>query len=309
MKAARVLGMTVFALAGCAAVKDKYQVTPLTVHRVAEPGSPASEQGQPSYLKSAKHYDASGSSDDGVVIDLDSPEIQCMLAPRAPACAARYAANLGSPAAMDQRLLEQRNSFISNSVTLSDNICERHKSAIIANANILNVSLGTLTNIFSGAATVVAPAITKSALSAAAGLSNATRSTVNEEIYVRSLVTTIVRAIDQERSDYLSLIISSMGKSIQEYPVSKAIIDTESYHGRCSFYAGVTKVAAALDQQKESTQQVKQRIGLVKNQLSDAPKLQLSQGQKDAIKQQLTFLTMKLSEAPLAAAQLDSDGQ
>lgn len=164
---------------------------------------------------------------------------------------------------------KHRNQFIRELMDLSDNVCELHEATIISNSNTWNIATGSISNILSGFGSVVGGEATKSALSAGAALSNSTRSLINEEIYTNALATTIVRAIRVKRNEAKISILKNLGESAKNYPTWSAIYDVAEYHRRCSFISGMVEITKALENRKESTEEINYRIQLLRNQISE----------------------------------------
>jgi len=96
---------------------------------------------------------------------------------------------------------------------------------ILGNEAAFNIVTCTLTNGFSGAATIVAGEITKSVLSGAAFFSNAERSLVNETVYKSELVTAVTKKIRETRGtkfDKIRKNLTQKRKADPQYVAVKA---------------------------------------------------------------------------------------
>lgn len=153
-----------------------------------------------------------------------------------------------------------RNVLIGELVTISDRVCSQHQASIIANANTWNVATGTATNLLSALGTVIGGETTKAALAAGAAFSSSSRSLVNEEVYVESVGTTIVRAISVAREKYYSKLKNGMSKSVADYSVTESLRDVQEYHRRCSFYYGLLEISKSLEQRKKTKHEIDSEI-------------------------------------------------
>ena len=122
-------------------------------------------------------------------------------------------------------------------------MCAKHKRSIWGNEAGFNLVTGTLTNIFSGAATVVTGGTGQAALAALALFSNAERSLGNEAVYKNMLIHAIVQKINERRAGLKNTItneiISNASNNYYAYPINVAIIDVLDYHHACSFMSGL----------------------------------------------------------------------
>ena len=164
-----------------------------------------------------------------------------------------------------------RQIVVGDLVALSDQMCAIHKQTIFGNEAAFNISTGTLTNAFSGAATVVGGAGVKAVLAAVAAFSNAERSLVNETVYKSILVPAVTKKIDESRQAKLGIIKENLKKGISDYSLSSAVFDVLEYHQDCSFMEGLQK---ALD---EGTQDKSALDAAKLSQSITAVKLQMDQ--------------------------------
>ncbi|MEV3841392.1 hypothetical protein [Aeromonas veronii] len=134
---------------------------------------------------------------------------------------------------------QQRNIAISALMLTSEEICIKHRRSIYGNEASSNLILGSLTNIFSGAATVVSPTTTKSIFSALSLFTNAERSLVNESIYKQMMVSSIDNKIVSKREELASAISAKMNMPVDAYSVAEAMYDATKFHSRCSFMEGL----------------------------------------------------------------------
>lgn len=152
----------------------------------------------------------------------------------------------------------KRETLISDMIALSDKKCSWYKATVMANANVWNISAGTATILFAGAASVIPHAKTAADFSAAAAATAGIRSLANQEIYADALVTTILRAIDVKREKKFAVI--STGLLADSYSVATAVRDVQTYHDSCSLVAGLVEVTSALDNRKKSRAEVERDI-------------------------------------------------
>lgn len=193
---------------------------------------------------------------------------------------------------------EQRNDLMNEIISLSNNSCELHKAKIIANSNTWNIASGSLTSILSGLGTVVGGETTKAALSAGSAFSNSMRSLVNEEVYVESLATTIVRAIEIKRADKRTIIESRMKDlNISKYSIMDGLRDIEEYHQSCSFIVGILEVSKALENRKKNEGELINKIKLLRDEIKKNKELVADYDSK-IIMNKIEQLELELSNAP-----------
>ena len=165
-------------------------------------------------------------------------------------------------------------------IAISNEMCEAHKRSIWGNEASFNMITSTLTNIFSGAATVVTGGTGQAALAALALFSNAERSLGNEIVYKNMLAHAIVQKITEQRTTLRNSITTNIKassiKNYYDYPINLALNEVIDYHNACSFMSGLELAI------KEGTKDKKpQQITKLENQLSilttqiDARKLYL----------------------------------
>ncbi len=153
----------------------------------------------------------------------------------------------GSPLNPDEKTLcaYQRNILIGNLIAISDGMCEKHMKTILGNEAAVNIITGTLTNAFSGAATVVTGGMSKTILAALAFFSNSERSLFNETIYKSVLVPAIIKKINETRlnvrRDIMAKYETNKNAAYEDYPVNFALADIIKYHQSCSFMVGLQK--------------------------------------------------------------------
>lgn len=154
-----------------------------------------------------------------------------------------------------QKLTEQqaRNAVVQELRSRSNEICDLHKAAILAHNAVFNISLGGLTTLLAGTASVVGSFQAPIFAAGAAG-TNSLRSLVNDEVYARSVAGLIVRAIEKGRLQSWDALSAKLSKPYSEYDIYAAISDAEEFHQTCSFYVGITRISEALENQRGSLQ-------------------------------------------------------
>lgn len=145
-----------------------------------------------------------------------------------------YTANAG-----DKTCKEERNIAISTLMLVSEEMCLKHRRDMYGNEAATNLTLGSFTNLFSGAATVISPTTTKTIFSALALFTNAERSLINETVYKQMLVTAIDKKIVDKRETAAININNKMQKPIEQYSISEAMFDVSRFHNNCSFMEGL----------------------------------------------------------------------
>ena len=150
----------------------------------------------------------------------------------------------------------QRDLVIGDLIGISDGMCDTHVRTIYGNEAALNITAGTFTNAFSGAATVIAGEVPKSVLSALAFFSNSERSLINETVYKSVIVPAIVKKINESRQasrrNILQKYEAYRSGDYKKYPVNIALLDVIEYHQTCSFMFGLQK---ALDEGVQNTKE------------------------------------------------------
>jgi chromosome segregation ATPase len=158
----------------------------------------------------------------------------------------------------------QRNLLIGDLIAISDGMCEKHMKTILGNDATMNIITGTLTNAFSGGATVVTGAGVKTILSALAFFSNSERSLINETVYKSVVVPAVIKKINELRLNERNTIIKKYedkrNADYKDYPVTFALADIIKYHQSCSFMLGLQKALeegtqTAVGQDKPSLEQ------------------------------------------------------
>ncbi|UZE26892.1 hypothetical protein [Pseudomonas asplenii] len=132
-----------------------------------------------------------------------------------------------------------RNQAVQALVLGSENMCVVHRKSIYGNDAAFNITAGTFTNLFAGAATVSTVQTTKSVLSALALLSNAERSLVNETVYKQMLVTAVDKKIVAQREAKASQIANKLKLDYDQYNINQALMDFTDFHNSCSFMNGL----------------------------------------------------------------------
>ncbi|MFT6389443.1 MAG: hypothetical protein ACJAUP_002835 [Cellvibrionaceae bacterium] len=189
----------------------------------------------------------------------------------------------------------KRNNLFEDLITISDRSCARHQAAILAGLNTWNVATGTLSTLFSAVGTVVGGESAKAALAAGAAFTNSTRSLVNEEVYAKSIGTTIVRATISAREKQFAVISKGMREDLASYSVKTGLRDIYNYQNRCSFYYGLLEVTKALDERKRSKSEVEDMISRL-NSKRDAFKA--DGGDVVEINKRIGTLILELEGAP-----------
>jgi len=151
-----------------------------------------------------------------------------------------------------------RNELVQELRSRSNEVCDLHKAAILAHNATFNVTLGGLTTLLAGTASVVGGFQAPIFAAGAAG-TNSIRSLVNDEVYARSVAGLIVRAIEKGRTDSWHALSAKLNEPYNKYDVFEAISDVEEFHQTCSFYVGITRISEALENQKPSREDTQAR--------------------------------------------------
>jgi len=143
---------------------------------------------------------------------------------------------------------QTRNRALNKLMSLSDDMCNVHQANVLSNASAWNVGTGSVTNLLAGIAALGSNSASQANYAAGAVFSNSTRSLVNSEVYMQSLATTVIRAIETLRKERRDAIEQRM-KSDDEvaYSFENGYRDVQEYHQACSFYLGISEVSKAVD--------------------------------------------------------------
>ncbi|HIQ44625.1 MAG TPA: hypothetical protein EYH47_17950 [Pseudomonas oleovorans] len=144
------------------------------------------------------------------------------------------------PAAQRDNCTLARNSTASAIVLASESICLTHRKKIYGNEAAFNITAGTFTNLFAGAATAATAQTGKTILSSLALFSNAERSLVNESVYKQALVYAIDKKIVESRESKANSIYTKLeSQNIDQYSIDRTLVDVYSFHNSCSFMEGL----------------------------------------------------------------------
>lgn len=144
----------------------------------------------------------------------------------------------------------ERNQAVSALVVGSSEMCLAHRRSIYGREAAWNITLGTMTNVFAGAASVVHKESLRPVLAALALFSNSERSLVNETVYKQMLVTAVDKKIVEMRETKLTHIYDMLKQPLDKYTVQEALRDVVEMHSTCSFIDGLQK---ALDEGTQGT--------------------------------------------------------
>ncbi|MBM3503214.1 MAG: hypothetical protein FJX65_05005 [Alphaproteobacteria bacterium] len=171
--------------------------------------------------------------------------------------AAKACAAESKPAGAEAACGASRNAIIAEWIRISDDMCRRHLADVQSTSAVVNVGLSGITTLGSALATVVGSGATPAALSATAAITNSLRSTVNEEVYMRSIVPQLTDRTRTDRAGLGNQIREKMGRDTAYYSIDIAVIDLAEYHASCSFARGLEKVSKALQQPSKETLQAR----------------------------------------------------
>lgn len=132
-----------------------------------------------------------------------------------------------------------RNRLQDNIRTRSDEMCDFHKNAILANKSVFDLSTSVLSAILGTTSSVVGGG-TARFLGAASGAVSSTDAAVTASIYQNLFAAAIIREIDRSRQEFLeNKVMPNRKASTTDYTAEQAILDINEYHMKCSFYRGV----------------------------------------------------------------------
>ncbi len=136
---------------------------------------------------------------------------------------------------------QQRNTAVVALLIQSDEMCQDHIKSIYGNEAAMNIGAGSITNLASGLATVLAAPTTKTALAAVAFFSSAEQSLINETVYKDLLTPAVVKKIREGREAKAAIFVTHFKDEIEKYPVQQALWDVIKYHQTCAFMYGLRK--------------------------------------------------------------------
>lgn len=143
------------------------------------------------------------------------------------------------PAQVATQMKQARNRLGFSLIAHSDAQCEREKGMIYANRAASGGALDFLSSGFSISSTIVGGEQAKSILSGLAGLSTATRTNIDANIYQNQLVSAVTKVMDAERSNILRDLRSRQSQSVSEFSADEVVVVANQYHQACSFQKGV----------------------------------------------------------------------
>lgn len=190
----------------------------------------------------------------------------------------------------------KRNNLMDHLIGLSNQFCGQHKSEIIANAAVTNLTLSSVTTVLGGAGAIFTGATAARVLSGSAATTNAIRSNVNEQIYANMLAGAVIQKIDELREKKRMELNQKRGFGNERYSAWAMLDDVSEYHEACSFYAGLSALA---DKSKRiaTADEIRGRIDALKSQ-RDANDTRINQS---AVSQQ-EKITLQTSNESLAKA-------
>lgn len=212
----------------------------------------------------------------------------------------------------EEERVQARNRLQSVLINQANFACQLEKGRLYENRAKLDAAFDFISAGFSGASTIVGGDLAKSILSGIAGLSTATRSNVNANIYQNQIIPAISSVMDSARKEVMISLRANSRQSLKEYTADDMILLANEYHQSCSFERGVQLLLnAALN--KEGADAVVRGINLrasavalraqIREQLmlkDDFDKRNLDssgvQGNIDALQAKLQEVNLKMSE-------------
>lgn len=146
----------------------------------------------------------------------------------------------GTPSGESADVIRQaRNRLGFALINHADMLCEREKGTIYGNRAATSGLLDFGSSSFSIASTIVGGEQAKSILSGLAGLSTATRTNIDTNVYQNQLTSAITKMMDTERHSVLQKIQSKQSLAPSEFSADEMIVMVNQYHQACSFQKGV----------------------------------------------------------------------
>lgn len=134
---------------------------------------------------------------------------------------------------------DYRNRLQSVLINQANFVCQLEKGRLYANRATMDSVFDFTSAGLSSASSIVSGDLAKSILSGVAGLSTATRSNLNANIYQNQLIPAITRVMDAERKDILISINARSKQTIADFNVDEMVRLANEYHQACSFEKGV----------------------------------------------------------------------
>lgn len=135
-----------------------------------------------------------------------------------------------------------RNQAAAVMIIASTDLCTLHRQTIYGRDAASNISFGTLTNLFSGAAAVASTESAKTLYAALALFSNSERSLINETVYKQTVVTAVNRKIGQAMLVKSQQLDQSLALDINQFSMYKTVQAVLEVHKTCSFMTGLELV-------------------------------------------------------------------
>ena len=133
----------------------------------------------------------------------------------------------------------RRNRVVGRLVSASIQRCKEFKENLKLAQSQGNFAFGTLTTALAGAAAIFTPVNTTRTLAGSAGVVSGVRAEFNENFFASKIVEALTRAIDSQRQKILKEIDEEGKKSIEDYPVERAVADALRYHSACNLVTGL----------------------------------------------------------------------
>ena len=121
----------------------------------------------------------------------------------------------------------------------ADVLCEREKGSIYGARAATSSVFDFGSSSFSIASTIVGGEQAKSILSGLAGLSTATRTNIDSNVYQNQLTSAITKMMDTERSAISQKINARREEKISTFSADEMIVMVNAYHQACSFQKGI----------------------------------------------------------------------
>lgn len=132
-----------------------------------------------------------------------------------------------------------RNQAVSVLVMATENLCLKHRQTIYGREASANILLGTLTNLFAGAAAVASSQSTQSLYAALALFSNSERSLINETVYKQMIVTSVDRKIVELMDAKGAALKLELKKPADQLSIQESLQLVGELHSACSFMTGL----------------------------------------------------------------------
>jgi len=163
-----------------------------------------------------------------------------------------------------------RNEIIAQMINMSDKMYQTNEAIIVGRSVLFNSATGITGVILTSLGTVLGGEGVKSALHAAATITQGVNTTINKEVLLKQMAVVVVKAMDNRREEIKNVIRANMKKHISEYSIQDGIMDVTEYHHAGSFVNGIKIVSETIDVKGPTKAEVRLKIVELEEQIKKA---------------------------------------